>query len=124
MENLFIEKTHQSPEVRFQKDGNLLIKGISNGSNVQKFFEPVIAWLHEFKTQSPSKVNLILEIYYLNTSSALVMVEILKLVNSYKENGSHLTITWLYEEDDDDILDLGEDIQISTKSEFEFMMIK
>lgn len=123
MENLIIEKTKQSPAVVFQSDGNLLIKGISNINLTQKFYEPVFDWLKNFKKLQPKQIKLILEIYYLNTSSALILVEFLKTINSFKEEGSKLNITWRYEEDDEDILDLGEDIQLTTKSEFEFKMI-
>lgn len=124
MENLRIEKTAQSPELHFESDGNLIIKGISNINHCQKFYEPAFEWLQSFKDKRPNNINFILEIYYLNTSAALILVDMLKLVNSFKELGSSLNITWRYEEDDEDILDLGEDIQMTTKSEFEFMMIK
>jgi len=124
MQNLLIKKTAQSPELHFESDGNLTIKGISNIHHGQKFYEPAFEWLNTFKQKNPPCINLNLQIYYLNTSASLILVDLLKLLNSFKEIGSSLNITWCYEEDDEDILDLGEDMQLTTKSEFEFLMIK
>ncbi len=124
MESLVIEKTEQSPEIIFHGNGNLLMRGVSITTNVQKFYEPVMDWLTNFKNHQPKKIHLIFELYYLNTSSALLIVDFLKKLKSFKEEGSDLTIVWKYEEDDEDILDLGEDMRISSKCDFEFSLIK
>ncbi len=124
MKNLVIEKTQQTPEIRLQTNGDLLLKGISTPHNVQKFYQPVFDWLNEFKASKPDKVNLVLEMEYLNTSSSRIFVEMLVLLNSLKLGGTEVKIAWHYEEDDEDILDLGEDIRLSSKSEFEFVEMK
>jgi hypothetical protein len=120
MENLFIEKTKASPEISFRADGNLMIRGVSNPGNVEKFYEPVFDWLNQFETIKPAHINLTLEIYYLNTSSTLVFCDILKMLCALKAEGSELKITWRYEEDDEDIIDLGEDLRLSSGCEFKF----
>lgn len=124
MESLVIEKTEQSPEIVFHGSGDLLIKGISTTTNVIAFYEPMMNWLTNFKHLKPKRINLIFELYYLNTSSSLAMVDFLKMLRSFKEEGSDLNIVWKYEEDDEDILDLGEDMRISSKCDFEFSLIK
>lgn len=123
MDNLIIEKTQQTPEISFQTNGELSIKGISTPHNVQKFYQPVFDWLREYKNSEPAKVNLVLEMEYLNTSSSRMFVELLLIVNSFKTQRTDVKITWRYEEDDEDILDLGEDLRLSSKSEFDFVMI-
>lgn len=123
MENLYIQKTQASPEIAFHADGNLMIKGVSNTGNVKKFYEPVFDWLNQFKTIKPSNINLIFEMYYLNTSSTLVFADFLKILCALKAEGSELKITWRYEEDDEDILDLGEDLRLSTGCVFKFEAI-
>lgn len=124
MENLYIEKTAQCPEINFQSNGELSIKGVSNSNNSLLLFQPAINWLSKFKDENPPQINLVLELYYLNTSSSLILVDMIKVINSCKHSGTRVNISWYYEEDDEDILDLGEDFQLTTQSEFEFVLIQ
>jgi len=123
MKNLTLEKTPQTPQIYLQTTGELLIKGISTPQNVQKFYQQVFDWLTEFKNTNPKSVNLTLEIEYLNTSSSRIFVELLVLIKSFKDVGSDLSITWRYEEEDEDIYDLGEDLRLSSKTEFKYVTI-
>lgn len=123
MENLLIQKTQSSPEINFNKTGNLLIKGVSNTNDAKKIYGPAIEWVKNFKTLKPAKVNLTLEMHYLNTSSTLAMVEFLKELWTLKALGSKLEINWCYEEDDEDMLDVGEDLRSSCNCEFKFTVI-
>lgn len=124
MTNLIIERTQQTPEISLEANGDFSIKGISTPHNVQKFYQPVFDWLRAYKDSEPARVNLVLEMEYLNTSSSRMFVELLLLINSLKANGTIVKIVWRYEEDDEDIFDLGEDLRLSSKSEFDFVMIK
>lgn len=124
MENLTIGKTALTPQVHFQTNGILLIKGISTPENVQTFFQPVFDWLLAFKETKPEKVNFILEIDYLNSTSSKVVVELLFILNSIKKNGSDVEIVWRYEEEDEDMLELGQDLQLGSKSDMLFVAIK
>jgi len=123
MENLVIQKTTMTPEVSFGMNGNWLIKGVSNSNNVTKLYEDVISWLEAFKTTKPSQVNLILEMEYMNTSSALSFVRILKTLYNFKLEGCQLKIVWRYEEEDEDLLDLGQHLSLATKCEFEYSVV-
>lgn len=123
MENLIIDKTNQTPGIIFKTNGDLLINGISTPDNVQKLFQPVFIWLNEFQSTKPLVVNLTLEIDYLNTSSTRILVELLVLINSFKQHDAKINIVWCYEEGDDDMLELGEDLQLSSKSTFAFKAI-
>lgn len=123
MGNLEIEKTNQTPEVNFNTNGVFIIKGISTPDNVQKFYQPVFNWLNDFKLTKPLEIILTLEIDYLNTSSTRIMVELLNLLNTFKQLNTKISIHWLYEDGDDDMLELGEDLKISSKSEIEFKAI-
>lgn len=123
MENLEIDKTNQTPHIIFKTNGDFLIKGISTPDNVQKLYQPVFNWLNEFQGTKPLAVNLTLEIDYLNTSSTRILVELLNLINSFKQHDTAINIVWCYEEGDDDMLELGEDLQVSSKSTFAFKAI-
>lgn len=120
MENLFIKATHQTPEIHFQTDGNFLIKGISTPDLVQKHYKAVFAWLDVFKQNLPSEINLVLEIDYLNTSSSIIFIDLLILLNSFKSDTRKVNIVWRYEEGDEDIVELGEHLGASAKIDMQF----
>ena len=123
MKHLLIEKTQQTPEINLQTNGDFLLKGISTPNNVQRFYQPVFDWLNEFKGIAPKKVKLVMEMEYLNTSSSRIFVELLVLVNSYKQQGVEVNFVWRYDEEDEDIYDLGDDLRLSSKTEFVFETI-
>ena len=123
MKNLNITKTTLTPQISFQANGELLIKGISTPEDVSEFYKPVFDWLNDFKHQNPPEVNLVLEMDYVNTSSSKIMVQLLLLVNSMKNENSRVLITWRYEDGDDDMLELGKDFQLSSQSQMIFVGI-
>lgn len=124
MTNLIIERTPQTPEISLQVNGDFSIKGISTPHNVQNFYQPVFDWLRTYKDSEPARINLVLEMEYLNTSSSRIFVDLLILINSLKASGTAVKIVWRYEEDDEDVFDLGEDLRLSSRSEFDFVMIR
>lgn len=123
MEDLFIKATHQTPEIHLKTNGAFFIKGISTPDLVKKHYQPMFDWLTNFKNNLPSEVNLILEIDYLNTSSSIVFIDLITFINSFKSNTCAVTITWHYEEGDDDMLELGEHLKASARTELKFIEI-
>jgi SiaC family regulatory phosphoprotein len=120
MENLIIKGTEQTPEINFNKNGLLVIKGISIPENITDFYIPIIQWMSELEKELPTTIHLVFEIEYINTSSTRVFIDIIKKINAYKELCPDTTISWKYAEDDEDNFDLGKDLEYSTKAVFHF----
>lgn len=123
MENLFIKATHQTPEIHFQSNGNFLIKGISTPDLVQKHYKAMFEWLDVFKQNLPSEINLVLEIDYLNTSSSIIFIDLLTLLDSFKTDVRKVNVVWRYEEGDEDIVELGEHLADIAKIKMQFSEI-
>lgn len=123
MENLIIQSTEETPEINFNINGTLLIKGVSIPENITLFYTPIVNWLNELQNNLPNSVNLTFEIEYINTSSTRVFIDIIKKVAAIKATLPNTTITWKYEEDDEDNFDLGKDLEYSAKTEFVFEVI-
>jgi hypothetical protein len=125
MENLIIGISSITPQVNFQTNGSMLIKGVSQPGDVSTFYQPVINWLEDFKYNKPAaEVNLILDIDYLNTASTKIFVKILALVNSISQGGVHTKVTWRYDEGDEDMLELGKDLAASSQCVLNYLDIK
>ena len=118
MENLYIEKTNQSMEVDFNVNGKLMLKGVSTPDHVNRFFGPLFEWVKALKEDSNNEVVFEMFIDYLNTSSTRVLIELISLVASLKEEGKKVEIIWTYDEEDEDMLELGEDLALVAEVEF------
>jgi len=124
MENLYLAKTNQSMEVDFNTNGKLILQGVSTPDHVNRFFGPLFEWVKALKESKKKEVSFEMFIDYLNTSSTRVLIELISLVNSLKEDGTSVEITWKYDEEDEDMLELGEDLALISEAEFIYQGVK
>jgi len=117
MENLRISKTKYSLEVNLDAErGMMEMSGSSYPENAVDFFQPIFDWLKEYVSEA--KINLVMNTRfdYLNTSSIKCVFDILEILENYSKNGGDVQVNWYYEEDDEDILEMGkefaEDIEL------------
>jgi len=120
MENLLVQSTDETPKIDFNVNGQLSIVGVSIPENITNFYTPIIDWLNEFAKNLPATVNLTFEIEYINTSSTRVFIDFIKKVDSFKATCPNTSVTWMYEEDDEDNYDLGKDLEYSSKATLVF----
>jgi flavorubredoxin len=104
LNRLEIKKTHSTPEVIFEVDGNLKMKGRIMTDNAGGFFQPLIEWVENIECK---KVILDIDLEYLNTSASM---QLFKMVNKLSQNCmvEEVEVIWHYEEDDDDHLETGQ----------------
>ena len=122
MENLKIEGTKQSPLVDFNAEtGKLELSGRSIPENSFEFYNPLLEWIGDY-AQSPKDVT-VLKVYleYFNTSSSKYILEVLKKMKEVlKTDGAEVRIDWCYDEDDEEMMETGEDYEDVTGLEFEY----
>lgn len=109
MESIIIqEKSQKCPGMYYDKDNNMLtIEGRSIPENPEIVYQPVKDWINDYYNESDGlNIKIILE--YINSGSSKHLLEVLKILKAYYKHGKKLKIKWLYEEDDESILELGE----------------
>lgn len=121
MEDLNIKMTQQTPEISFKTSGELSIKGVSIPENTHAFYTQAMDWLTEFEFQLPQEVQLNLDFEYLNTASNRSIVELIRLISRYQQKRIKLSVNWLFDGDDDDARELGEDIEFCGDLKFNFI---
>ncbi len=121
MNNLRIAPSQESPTINFNTDGTFRIEGISLVPNVHSFYKPVFDWLEEFEKNLPSKIKVELDFEYLNTASIHTVVTIIKRMVTYTEKGVDLKVYWFYAEEDDDLLENGQNFMDYVNYPFEFI---
>ena len=109
MEKLVIQEALKNcPEIiYFIANNTLNISGRSIPENPELIFRRLDEWItgHFEKNQSLT-VNIQLE--YINSGSSKYLYEILKKLTGYSKSAKDVVIKWLYEEDDEAMLELGE----------------
>ena len=109
MESLFLDATNKHPEVKLDaKEGLVSFSGRSITENAKKFYQPIIEWIDDFFNQTDLSLTVNLEFEYVNSSSVVWILKLLKRVERESIKGRTVAINWFY--DDEDIYDAGEDI--------------
>ncbi len=124
MEKISIEGTPKTPTITFDTGkGFLEIKGRSIPENSIEFYKPLVDWLERYaqKPQATTSVNIQLE--YFNTSSSKCILDVFKKLEGINKGGSAVTISWYYEEDDEDMLEAGEDYQAIINVPFKMVQV-
>lgn len=112
METIIIEGTPKTPSVNFDSASGILhLKGRSIPENSIEFYKPLVEWLDEYAAKPQSKTAVNIQLEYFNTSSSKCLLDLFKKLEGMHKSGNDITIKWYYEEDDEDMLEAGEDYQ-------------
>jgi len=124
MEPILIEGSPKTPTVKFDaSEGIIEIKGRSIPENSIEFYKPLVDWLEEYKKDplSMTKVNIQLE--YFNTSSSKCILDVFKKLEAIHKAKHNVEVNWYYEEDDEDMLEAGEDYESIIRIPFKMIEI-
>jgi len=124
MEFLKIESTKQTPEIDFNnKTGVLLIRGRSMSENSFEFFKEVNLWIEEYLNSPVEDTIVKIHLEYFNTSSSKCILEIFKKLKKIIDiQDKNINIKWFYDEDDEEMMETGEDYQDITDLPFEILI--
>lgn len=125
MENINLEGTPKTPEVNFNAaEGRLLIKGRSIPENSIEFYKPLNEWIEQYGGSPQGNTLVDIQLEYFNTSSSKCILDVFKKLESVKNAGSDVTINWYYEEDDEDMLEAGEDYEAIINIPFKMIEVE
>jgi hypothetical protein len=112
----------KTPLVDFKTTGELRIEGSSFSENPIEFYEPLVEWLKELKKEAPKTITLSIKLEYFNTSSSKLILYMFKSLESIHFNKeSEVTIKWLYNKIDQDMLESGKDYKSIVNVPFELV---
>jgi hypothetical protein len=109
MEKLVIQEALKNCPgiIDFIDNNTLEISGRSIPENPELIFRRLSEWITgHFEKNHSLFVNILLE--YINSGSSKYLYEILKKLTSYARSDKEVVMKWLYEEDDEAMLELGE----------------
>jgi hypothetical protein len=111
MTDLLIPATERTPQVDFHfSQSRLSMRGESYPEDATAFFGPVYRGLSDYLADlQQANVMFELTLNYFNSSSAKALMRLFQLLEAAAKAGNQVHIRWHYAEDDETMLEFGED---------------
>ena len=122
MEIIKIESTEDNPQIVLDRESNILeISGRSLPEDVNTFYEPMISWIEEY-AKDPLDITVFnFKLTYFNTASSKIILDILTHFEEMIEEGHQVMVRWHYPEEDEDMLEAGEEYSEMVDVPFEMV---
>jgi hypothetical protein len=125
MANINLEGSPKTPTIEFNSDsGSLLIKGRSIPENSIEFYKELITALEDYNENPQANTKVEIQLEYFNTSSSKCILDVFKKLETINTGSSEVSINWYYEEDDEDMLEAGEDYQAIINIPFKMIEVE
>ncbi len=121
MEEIILTPTQKTPSIKFEPTGHLELKGRSIPENSLEFYKPLNNWLDNYAKEPAADTNVHVQLEYFNTSSSKCLLDLFKRLEGIK---SKVTIHWYYEQDDEDMLEAGEDYEAIISVPFKMIEVE
>lgn len=110
LQKLLIKDETHSINIEFNNETKVLeMKGHTLPPNAKTFFIPIVTWAEEFLKTKPSETTINIAFKYLHSAAGKQVFELIRLLKHSEANGNSITVNWYYEDDDDDMEQLGVD---------------
>lgn len=124
MESIQLSSTAKTPEVLFDAEKGLItLKGRSIPEHTVEFYKPLHQWIEEYGQNPNSFTTVEIFIEYYNTSSSKSILDLFKRLEAVHKMGHDMIVKWYYEDDDEALLESGEEYQSMVDIPFELISV-
>ena len=124
MESIKLTATAKTPEVLFDADKGLIsFKGRSIPEHTVEFYKPLHQWIDEYGQNPQAFTTVEIFVEYYNTSSSKSILDLFKRLESIHKMGNDMIVKWYYEDDDEALLESGEEYQSMVDIPFELISV-
>ncbi len=111
MEPLIRQNTKSTPYVHFDAaSGTYVIGGRSIPIDAEIFYKPILNWIDRYAESQPiNKMELCLRFDFFNIASSKRILFIMYRLLEMRNQGWNISIKWMYERNDADMLEIGQD---------------
>lgn len=106
------------PFISMDPMGHLWVKGRSFPENASDLYEPVLGWLEAYKKDPAPKTGLTIELSSFNIGSSKYILYMIYYLQEIVRNGGEAYIEWVYEEGDEDMIEVGADYEVMARIPF------
>jgi len=123
--DIFISETKDTPKIHISVDEGLFeITGNSFSLSVIDFYKPILEWIKNDLPLVTKDLNCTFKLEIVNSETIKIFTEILFKLNSFYENGKSINIKWIFNEDDEDVYEIGIMLSEMAKIPFTFEMFE
>ncbi|OFX36515.1 MAG: hypothetical protein A2X08_11655 [Bacteroidetes bacterium GWA2_32_17] len=122
----YVDPSVKTPQINFDAQSGIFeLKGRSLPENSVQYYLPMFIWLEHYTLNPAPQTILNIQLDYFNSSSSKSIANLfMRLVQISKSGKSKVVINWLYNEQDDDMLEAGEDFKSIIEIQFNIVSIK
>lgn len=122
MQPLRIQATLKTPEILFDPGNEIFeIRGKSIPDDAESFFTPILNWFEDYLVNPNESTNVVIDLEYFNISSSKRLLFLLYKLNELQLDNHNVRIKWMYNENDEDMFEVGQDYAFMVKVPFDFI---
>ena len=116
--------TAKTPEVVLDAEKGLIsLKGRSIPEHTVEFYKPLHQWIAEYGQNPQAFTTVEIFVEYYNTSSSKSILDLFKRIEEVHKLGHDMVVNWYYEEDDEALLESGEEYETMVDIPFELISV-
>lgn len=119
--SFILEHQLDTPYVFLEK-GLIKMEGCMMPENVLIFFKSIDKWIKNYLKNPCDFTKIDLKFSYLNSCSTKHLCDMLMLFNQQYLNGYDMKIYWTFEDEDDTVQEIGDDLESMLDIPFEFIV--
>ena len=106
------EKTGSTPYILIDEENSYMtFKGESFHENVMEFYKDVSVWLQQYLPTGFGTLTFDCELVYFNSSTAKLLLNMLMEMDENAVGGKKVVVNWITTDDNEIIIECGEDFQ-------------
>ncbi len=122
MEVINIQGTDDTPNVILDKGkGKFELSGRSLPEDVNLFYQAILDWIDGYAEDPNDETEFDFKLEYFNTASSKIILDILLKFEEIVESGKKVKIIWHYHEEEEDMLEAGEEYADIVEIPFEYL---
>ncbi len=111
------------PRITYDHEEDLLsITGRSIAERPDLVYTPLEEWIRSHLERF-TQLRIVIFLEYINSGSSKALRDVLRMISSYRAPRYRIRITWLYEEDDEAMHELGEHYRDSAGISMDVQMV-
>jgi hypothetical protein len=120
---IFIKDTKDTPLVHISSEEGLFeISGSSFAVSVIDFYLPVLKWIENDLKFLDKELNCSFKLDMINSETLKIFTEMFFKLSHHHEAGKKINVKWIFNDDDEDIYEIGILLSEITKVPFTFEM--
>lgn len=120
--HLLIQPTKTTPYVLLDASRDkVVIRGRSTPESSTNFYFPIFKKIEELFANS-RYLSIDISLEYFNTSSAKCLIDLFRVLKRLEDKGKRVLVNWYAEEDDEDMLESGQDYAEVVDLPFNFII--